>query len=132
MPEFCIEEVKCIDERIEMFWNGIKDHYSFIVNRSKEDLNWRYCDPRAGCFVVKQAEEGGRILGYSALRVNRYREDYPVGFIVDLLTLPNRLDVADALVKDAVRYFDDENINIVNYQVVKNHLVYWGGLVNRQ
>jgi len=116
-----ISRVRSFDSRIDEFSKCITGHHDYIVLRSMEYLNWRYCDPRAGDFVVKLAEEDGLIKGYSVLRINRYREDYPVGFVVDLITLPNRLDVADSLVVDAIKYFDMEDINIINYQVVKNH-----------
>jgi len=70
---------------------------------------------------VKQVEEDGHIIGYSVLRINRYQSDYPVGYIVDLLTLPDRPDAANELVEDAIKYFDSRKINIINYQVVKGH-----------
>ena len=116
-----ISEIDSFSEKIDDFGKNISNHYDFIVERYREYLNWRYCDPRAGDFVVKQVEENDRILGYSVSRINRYRQNYPIGYIVDLLTLPDRLDVADALVSDAIRYFDNEGINIINYQVVKGH-----------
>lgn len=117
----CISEIESFDKRIDDFCDEISAHYNYIVERRRGYLNWRYCDPRAGDFVVKQAEEDDEIIGYSALRINRYREDYPIGFVVDLLTLPDRLDAADALAADAVRYFDRNDINIVNCQMVKGH-----------
>lgn len=71
-----------------------------------EYLNWRYCDARAGNFTVKEAEdENERILGY----------------IVDLLTLPGHLNAVDALVAESVEYFDEQDINMINYLIVKNH-----------
>lgn len=119
--QFSINEIENFDDRIDTFWNEIKDHYSFIVNRGKEDLNWRYCDPKGGKYIVKQAEGDRGILGYIVLRINKYREDYPIGYIIDLITLPDRLDVADALLKNAIRFFDDSAVNGVHYCVVKNH-----------
>ena len=47
------------------------------------------------------------------LRVNRYQEKYPVGYIVDLLALPGRMDVAGALLRDAVGFMDELGINCV-------------------
>jgi len=70
---------------------------------------------------VKQVEEDGEILGYSVLKINKSRMVYPVGYIVDILALPGRLDVADLLVADAVKYFDKNDINIVNCLLIKNH-----------
>jgi len=119
--DFRIKEITSFDDAINQFWNKIKDHYTFIVERNKDYLNWRYCDSRGGNYVVKVAEIGGQELGYIVLRVNKYRENYPVGYIVDLCTLPDRLDVANALVRDAVQYFDDRNVNVIRCQVIKNH-----------
>jgi hypothetical protein len=116
-----IKGTTVFDTRIDHFWREVVDHHGFIVERSSDYLNWRYCDQRAGDFFVKLVEDDGHILGYSVLRVNRYFEEYPVGYIVDLLALPNRLDAVEALVMDAVNYFDEQNINIVNSLVVKNH-----------
>lgn len=120
-PDLEVSEIDSFDERIDAFWKEVKDHYHFIIERNLEYLNWRYCDAGSGGFSVKQVEEDGRIIGFSVLRINRYRSDYPVGYIVDLLALPDRVDAADELAKDAIKYFDSRNINIINFQVVKGH-----------
>ena len=116
-----ISEIFSFDSRIDEFWDRVSSHYEFIVERKRDYLNWRYCDPRSGGFVVKQAEGDGHILGYSVLRINRYKTDYPVGYIVDLLTLPERRDVTDALMADAVQYFDEQDVNIIVSITTKNH-----------
>jgi hypothetical protein len=120
-PEIQISEIPIFDGRIDEFCRKIHEHHYFMVERSRDYLNWRYCDLRAGSFIVRQAVEGGKILGYSVLRINRYRADYPIGYIVDLLTLPDRQDVANALIADATGYFDERNVNIVLSIIVKNH-----------
>lgn len=133
---FHIEEIKCFDDRIETFWNNIKDHYSFIHERSRKHLNWRYCDPRGGDYIVKLIEENGFIVGYIVLRTNTYRENYPIGYIIDLLALPDRLDVADALIDNSIHYFDDLKVNVIRCWVVKNHpyekLLNRHGLLNKK
>lgn len=106
---------------IEDFWINVSKHYDFIIVRNKEYLNWRYCDPRAGDFVIRKVEIEGQILGFSVLKINKLKKDYPVGFIVDMITSPNRLDVANRLIADAVEYFDNRDINIINCQVIKGH-----------
>ena len=120
-PNIDLYEVNCFDERINDLWSIASNHYDFIVERRMDYLNWRFCDPRAGEFVIKQAEENGHILGYSILSINRFGGDYPIGYIVDLLTLPDRYDALEALVSDAVRYFDSNDINLINYQIVQGH-----------
>ena len=99
----------------------MKDDYYFIIERTQKYLNWRYCDKRGGDYYVVTAEEGGDVLGYIVLRVNRKLEDYPVGTIVDLLTLPGRLDVARQLIVHAVDYFDESKVISMNVWTVKGH-----------
>ena len=116
-----ISEITTFDERIDEFWSKVSEHYRYMVERNQDYLNWRYCDPRAGGFRVKIATEGSKVLGYGVLKINRFLEDYHVGFIVDLLTLPNRPEVAKALVVDAVDYFEENDVNIVNALVISGH-----------
>ena len=92
-----IRAVDRFDDRIDDFWQRAAAPYDFIVERTKDYMNWRYADPRAGLFSIHLAEHDGELLGYSTLRVSHER-----GYIADLLTLPGRLDVAAALVEDAV------------------------------
>ena len=117
-----IREIQKFDERIEPFLNLIKQRFEFMVVRDNIYLNWRYCDPRAGKYIVKIAEDQDQILGYIVLRINKLRKEYPVGYIVDLLVLPEHLNVANELVEDAVNFFDRENINIIHAHILKNSL----------
>lgn len=115
-----ITEISEFDDRANTFWNEIKDHYDFIVERTREHLNWNYCDPRGGNFTVKLAEEEGRMLGYIVLGMDETRE-YGKGEIIDLLTVPGNLNVADVLLEDANRFYDDNDINSVTSLVVEGH-----------
>jgi hypothetical protein len=94
--------------------------YDFIIKPSKDYLEWRYLDPRSGNYVFRIVIEGNCILGFAVFRINRI-EPYHLGFIVDLLTVDNRLDVAEALLVDVLGYFIDHNVNQVYFQVVEEH-----------
>ena len=115
-----VSEIHEFDERVDTFWDEIKDHYDFIIERSRDHLNWNYCDPRGGNHKVKLAEEEGRILGYTVLRIHGDGK-YLRGEVVDLLTIPGRSDVVDALLADANRFFDDNDVNLVTSLVVEGH-----------
>jgi len=121
ISKFHIDELDRYDDRINVFWDKIKDNYNFIIVDIKKYLNWRYYDTRGGEYIVKKVELEDAILGYAVLRINRYKKEYPVGYIVDLLTLPDHTDAANALFADAIQYFDDQSVNLVQYWVVKNH-----------
>lgn len=116
-----VRDVTCFDERINEFYEAAKDHYDFIVERSMEYLNWRHCDPRAGDFTVKQAEDTeGNIQGYTILATTRSKTDYPVGCVVDMMTLPDRYDVADLLLQEATDFFDGQDVNIAISLIVQD------------
>jgi hypothetical protein len=119
--DFHIRKMTHFDERIEEFWGEISHYYHFVIERSQDYLNWRYCDPRGGDYLVKIAQTGAKILGYMVLRINRHQRDYPIGYIADLLTLPDRPDVATALVEDALNFFEGHPINMTHCMVIKNH-----------
>lgn len=118
--KFHIDEIDRYDGR-NFLWSKIKDYYNFIIIDINKYLNWRYYDVRGGEYIVKRVELDGTISGYSVLRINKYRKEYPVGYIVDLLTLPDHVDAADALFADSIQYFDDQSVNLVHYLVVKNN-----------
>ena len=118
---FHIVEATVFNDRIDEFWKRVSEHHDFIVERSSNFLNWRYCDPRAGEFVIRLAEDNRDILGYCVLAINRFDAKSPVGYLVDLLTLQQRPDVAESLVVDALKYFDENNVNVVNSLVLRRH-----------
>jgi hypothetical protein len=87
------EVVDRFDDRIDRFFAAAAEPWDFIVVRSREHLEWRYCDPRGGRFLVRVAEDDeGAILGYAVARARGDR-----GYLVDLLALPDRLDVVALL-----------------------------------
>jgi hypothetical protein len=118
-----VRRVRKFPAKIDEFWEKNLDSYDFIVERSSQYLNWRYCDSRAGNYEVFLAEEGDEILGYSVAGVNRIREDYPVSYVVDLVACGGRGDVYGALLARMVDRLDEEGINIVLGLAVKGSKV---------
>jgi hypothetical protein len=116
-----VSRITVFDEAYESFWEAVREEYDFIIDRTREYLNWRYLDTRSGGFTALKAERDGVFLGYIILRVNRYLADFPVGYIVELLTLPGHDEAAHALISEAMKVFGVENVNIVNYLTVKGN-----------
>ncbi len=116
-----ISNITKFDNRINTFWNSIKGDYVFITEKSQEFLNWRYCDKRGGNYHIEIVEDDDRILGYSILRINKINKDYPVGYIVELMSLPGRSDVSNELMKSANQFFDDEGVNVIRAYVLESH-----------
>ena len=119
--KYSVERVDSFDDEIDGFWSKVREQYFFIVERDEKYLNWRYCDPRSGGHVVYLVRNQEEITGYMVVKINKYFKDYPIGFIVDLLTLPEEFDSVEILLKKAIDYFDENNVNIINYLMVKDH-----------
>jgi ribosomal protein S18 acetylase RimI-like enzyme len=116
-------DISKFDENINTFWQNIKNGYNFIIEKNQRYLNWRYCDPRSslkGRYLIKQAELDGEILGFIVIKT-RSKDGYSEGYVVDLLVLPDRMDVARKLLVEACLFFRESDINVVHYRVVKNH-----------
>jgi len=116
-----VREVQRFGDEVDAFWGKVQGGYSFIVVRSREYLNWRYCDPSCGDYTVMEAVEGNEMLGYVVIRIVRVKEDYHYGYIVDLLTLPRGEDVAINLVSEAVDLFKSKEVNLMLWQITGRH-----------
>jgi GNAT superfamily N-acetyltransferase len=86
-----LRRISAFDDRIDPFWEEASRPFYFAIDRSQAYLNWRF-DHRAGHFDITLGEHDGRVLGYIVTRVNR-----GIGYIADLIALPERLDVARSL-----------------------------------
>lgn len=123
-PRVSLGDVSVVEDKgfgveADELWERVSQYYDFMLKRDSGYLNWRYCDPRGGGFQIRKAYEGDVLLGSCVFRVNRFREEYPVGYVLDLVAVPGRVDVACSLVGAAVRYFDDAGVNMVNVMVME-------------
>lgn len=118
--DFIVEDISFFEESVNDFWDEVKAHYNFILERKQDYLNWRYCDRRAGGYVVKIARKDDQLLGYVVLKINRFKA-YHTGHIIDLLTLPDRDEVLESLLRESVKFFDENDINAVRHWVTIDH-----------
>lgn len=81
------------DSRVRSFWEEASEPFDLIPAHEEEFLNWRFCDPRAGGWTLRTAEQDGKLLGYIT-----YRESRGTAHVGGLLALPDRLDVVEGLV----------------------------------
>jgi hypothetical protein len=111
-----IRRADAFDERFDAFWQRAATGFDFIGERTPAFLSWRYGDARAGDYMTLVAEAGSEVLGYIVLRSGRDR-----GSIMDLLTLPGREDVVDALIAAALRHFRQAGCSAVQFITVARH-----------
>ena len=102
--EITIEEIEVFDSEVEDFWVRVRNSYRAIFSRNTEFLNWRFVnvpDLNYRCFAARRS---GQCVGYIILRRTAVVE-LPVGVIVDLLTMPDDVEVAGSLIDHALLTF---------------------------
>jgi hypothetical protein len=95
-----VRSVETFDERVDALCEEAARPFDFMLKRDREFLTWRY-DRRGGDFTIEIAEDAGELAGYAVLCTDIERER---GYIADILALPDRDDVAQALVTDALAW----------------------------
>jgi hypothetical protein len=118
--DFRLVEVSEFDEKVDSFWERVKEDYTFILEKKRNYLNWRFQDNERGKHIKVQAVKGDDLLGFMVFGL-REEDGYAEGQIEDLIALKDRVDVADALLGYACKYFDEKGVNAVYYQVVQGH-----------
>jgi predicted N-acetyltransferase YhbS len=86
---------------LDSIWSNVAQSWRHAVVRDADWVVWRYLSSERQPYTVLLAREGDRPIGYVAYRIaaGAGRRN---GFIADLLTLPERQDVAGALVAAAL------------------------------
>jgi hypothetical protein len=116
-----IVKIKKFDDTAKSFWDKVKNDYDFIIERTQEYLNWRYCDVKGGGYLILKAVELGNMVGFIVFRVNNKRPEHPVGVIVDLMSYKNRSDITSALLKQCLEYFTTLDVVTVSSYLIGDH-----------
>jgi len=115
-PAWSITTLERFDDRIEGFFDEAARSFDYLIVRSEGYMNWRYCDPAAGSFTIRAAEQQGRLLGYLVLKIAEGE-----GYIADLLALPGRTDVVRSLVEDARHRFRRAGVEQITCWMISRH-----------
>jgi GNAT superfamily N-acetyltransferase len=104
-------DVNDFDTSFSSFWERARSSYDMIFDRNSVFMNWRYLDRRAGSFKIIAAKADRDWLGYIVYKVNHFNKNYPEAYIADILTLPERRDLASDLIEEVSRRLDREGLN---------------------
>jgi GNAT superfamily N-acetyltransferase len=115
-----IKEISHFDDNIGIFWQEISQHFTIIVERDQEYLNWKYVDQPENEFTIYLAVEKNKILGYSVLCKTRH-EDLTIGNIVDILGFGDHRNVVGSLIFRSLEHFRKSGVSMVNCTIPEKH-----------
>lgn len=118
-----LTEIGKFDGRVDSFWKEASTAFNVAVVRSKEYLNWRYFERPGSNFTVLLVEDEDKILGYSVLSVQETMHNKR-GYIIDIVTLPNRPEVIQFLVSTAIDRLRKEKVGLILCMIMKNNQYY--------
>lgn len=93
-----VDDVKRFSDDDDRLYRKAATDFDLIAVRDHRYLNWRFCDPRGGAYIVRGARENEELLGYAVLKPEGDGEM----MIVDMLADPGRPDVIPFLLQDAL------------------------------
>lgn len=113
LPLGCtIRQVASFDERLDQLWEHASSTLNIAVVRDQRYLNWRYVEKPDDAYTIFTVETADQLVGYAVLKcVDKF--GLRMGFVVDLLSLPDRPDICRSLVSRAMQYFRDSQADIV-------------------
>ncbi len=102
------------DESFDELFEKVAAFVPCVPEKDSTFLRWRY-GPGSPQFpvTVLGVKEGETLLGYAVLMVTATGQD---GNVLDLMTLPERRDVARALLRESVRFFWRAGVQILRYR----------------
>ena len=113
-----VEVLEGFDESFDELFEKIASRVPCLPEKDAAFLRWRYGpgSPQAPVLILGVRDEEG-LLGYAVLRVTRKSLDgLHDAYILDLMALPERRDVARALLQESVRFFRRAGVPIVRYR----------------
>ena len=113
-----VEVLEGFDESFDELFERMASSLPCVPEKDSAFLRWRY-GPGSPQFplTVLGVKEGETLLGYAVLMVSMTGQD---GNVLDLTTLPERRDVARALLWESVCYFRRAGAQIVRYRFLKS------------
>ncbi|MBC2694687.1 MAG: hypothetical protein HF982_05320 [Desulfobacteraceae bacterium] len=113
-----ITEIDTLESELDEFWSHVKGSFGITVERTSAYLRWRIFDNPNVKYEFLLARKQGKIVGYVITKSNS--NDFKRGIIVDLVCEHNKV-MFSTILSEAVRRFDDANIDIVSFPTLDSN-----------
>jgi GNAT superfamily N-acetyltransferase/ribosomal protein S18 acetylase RimI-like enzyme len=118
-PGHKLTEVSSLDERVDRLWEEAAADHEILVVRDQSYLNWRFVENPTESYTIFICEQGQEVAGYVVLKCEE-KFGLRIGFIVDILVRPGARDVSTGLVSEAVKYFQENQMDLVSCLVLEH------------
>lgn len=108
---YYVRRVEHFGREADLLWKRSSGIARISVIRDAAYLNWRFVQNPTEKYCILYAEQAGELSGYAVLKLV---DDFGIriGYIVDLLVLPEEETIVYALVKAALNYFTENDMDI--------------------
>jgi len=109
---YYVRRVEYFGREADLLWERSSSIARISVIRDAAYLNWRFVHNPTEEYCILYAEQAGELSGYAVLKLV---DDLgiKIGYVVDLLALPEEETIVYALMKAALNYFTENDIDIV-------------------
>jgi N-acetylglutamate synthase-like GNAT family acetyltransferase len=115
---YAVDTVNHFGPDVSGFFMQAAEDFDIVVVRDQDYLNWRYADMRAGAFSILLANHSAKIAGYLVLKTEG---ETKVCYIVDMLVSPERFDVANLLLVNALQHARRSNAIALHGWTLRDH-----------
>ena len=115
-----IIEPKGFDDSLDSIWKEVSASLNFGVVRDSKYLEWRYGDPRAGRFLLREAFDSDTPVGFSVAEITGEGENTE-GYIMEVLTNPRKLNVAYELTHELLLSLESLGVNTIHYRTMEEY-----------
>ncbi|CAN5907328.1 hypothetical protein BH23ACT11_BH23ACT11_00790 [soil metagenome] len=112
-----VETVEEFDTSFDDLFEKVSVLVPCVAEKDAAFLRWRYGpDSPQHPVTVLAVREGNELLGYAALKVTIGSD----GYVLDLVRLPGRDDVARALLRAAISHFRRSGVHLIRYRFLQS------------
>lgn len=120
LPAGCrLEKITRFDDSVNDLWEKAAAPFEILVVRDKEYLNWRYVENPTEDYVLFVVKRHDETVGYIVLKCEN-RFGLQIGFIVDMLMIPDEPGIGRGLISEAVEYFRKQHMDMVGCLVLEH------------
>ena len=113
-----IESIAAFDDRFDTFWQGLvrQKPNTLLGTRDRATLAWHFAAPlRRGDLWIITAVRDGLLRGYCILKRQDPEQQFKRMRVVDFQSFDGDADLLGALLKEALRRADDEQVQIIEH-----------------